>query len=136
MKYFDGIYRKVNIKGCHRSTLSLLCPCLSFILNSNIFCSTCRSFPPQAICTCLMSVLWFLDLAYGFISFHCYHFIIISYSLVSENKPPSVVSVLMAFIGTLNLPTHLILTTFNIIYHLLVGQLLLLFIIICDVRQL
>jgi hypothetical protein len=48
---------------------------------------------------------------------------------VSENKPPSVVSVRMAFMGTLNLPTHFILTTFHIIYHLLVGQLLLFIII-------
>ena len=46
--------------------------------------------------------------------------------VVSENKPPSVVSVRMAFIDTLNLPTHFILTTLHSIYHLLVGQLLLL----------
>jgi hypothetical protein len=36
--------------------------------------------------------------------------------LVSENKPPSVVSARLAFIGTLNLPTHFILTTFS--HHL------------------
>ena len=44
----------------------------------------------------------------------------------SGNKASSVVSVQMAFIGTLNLPSNFILTTFTSSIFFYVGQLLLL----------
>ena len=55
-------------------------------------------------------------------------FFIISHSLVSDNKPPSVVSVRMAF--TQNLPTHFILTAFTSFIIFFVGQLPIIIIII------
>lgn len=106
------------------SPLLLLCLGLSFILILKSFSSTDPfllrlSAPVKCHFSGLLTQLTVSS-----------HFIVIifnitSFFLVSENKPPSVVSVRMAFIGTLNLPTHFILTTFHIIYHLLVGQLLL-----------
>ena len=77
----------------------------SCLIGPGQFFSTQKVSFPQMLSSldCLL-VLWFLDLAYGFISFHCYHFIIRSHSLVPENKPPSVLSVRTAFIGTRNPP--------------------------------